>query len=546
MVVSVPWVYVSPALATNSQAVLPDDRPRIDAVVASEFLAPRTEPAHGTNCARGVEVLRARTPPCCVRGFTETARRDDERLTAADPKSIRGDFIGEQDLRKKATFTILHGDCLEQMRSMAECSIDAIVTDPPYGWRFMGEAWDRFDIEQGARAHIPIDHRKQSARWQSMHAGRYDQSITGTTAFMRWCEEWGREALRVAKPGAHLLAFGGPRTFHRLTSGLQDAGWSIRDCLMWLHGQGFPKSYDVGAGFDKRAGAKREIIGERRGTPHAGMAGLGPSGFRQDGESFPIHGNPVTELAWRWNGWGTALKPAWEPIVLAQRPLNGTYCENLRRWGVGALNIDSVRIPFMSAEDEHESKDKNRHADFGTEPGGNRVYGDFSMVPRRNYDPPGRWPANLLLDEAAATFLDQQTGDRPTSVAASIGTGPNRSSKENGTSEWTYGGQINVAYGDRGGASRFFYVPKASRKERGQGNTHPTVKPIALMRWLVRLVTPPGGTVLDPFAGSGTTGLACKAEGVRCILIEREPKYIDLIRRRLSMDGESHQRAQTA
>lgn len=302
---------------------------------------------------------------------------------------------------------IIHDDCLHAMASMEPNSIDAIITDPPYGLSIMGKGWDH-----GAPG-VPY--------WQA--------------------------ALRVAKPGAMLLAFGGTRTFHRLACAIEDAGWEIRDCLMWLYGSGFPKSFN---------------IAKATGDP-------------------------------RWDGWGTALKPAWEPILLAMKPCDGAYAVNATKHGVAGLNIDGCRV---------ES---------------------------------GRWPANVILDEEAGALLDQQTGTltsgrgavKKKSAAGSQGNALGKESRPVGT-------EI-PCYGDSGGASRFFYCAKASKKERGEGNHHPTVKPLALMWYLVRLTkTPTGGVVLDPFAGSGATGLACAAEGRDCLLIEQDAAYCNIIRHRIA------------
>lgn len=320
-------------------------------------------------------------------------------------------------------YRIIHGDCREVMATLPECSVSAIVSDPPYGLSFMGKGWDH--------------------------------GVPGV--------EFWAEALRVVKPGGMLLAFGGTRTYHRLACAIEDAGWEIRDCLSWLYGSGFPKSNNFG----------REV------------------------NSFV--------------GYGTALKPAWEPIILAMKPLDGTFVANAAAHGVAGLNIDGGRIEAADGVPcfTHRREDAaNTYGDGRT--GSNRT-GETSTK--------GRWPANVCLDEEAAAMLDEQSE----------------------------------------GASRFFYCAKASRSERNAGldhlpakwaptmnggiggkphdediatpkhNPHPTVKPVALMRWLVRLVKMPEGTViLDPFMGSGTTGVACALEGVDFIGIEREAEYVEI------------------
>jgi site-specific DNA-methyltransferase (adenine-specific) len=272
---------------------------------------------------------------------------------------------------------------------------------------------------------------------------------------------------RVLKPGGYVLAFGGTRTFHRLTCGIEDAGFEIRDCLSWLYGQGFPKSLNVG------------------------------------------------------NGQGTALKPAWEPIILARKPTIGTVAANILRHSTGALNIDACRI---GDDDTRRVKEGGRnqfpHEDDAWTPKTVTVGSDL-----------GRWPANVVLDEEAAAMLDEQSGQLTSGNFPAVRHSP----KTRDVYGLGFGDQCLVHRGtDSGGASRFFYTAKPSRAERGEGNDHPTVKPLALMRYLVRLVTPPGGVVLDPFMGSGTTGMACAAEGLRFVGIEREAEYVEIAERRIA------------
>ena len=336
-----------------------------------------------------------------------------------------------------------HGDCLDVMATLDAGSVDAIVTDPPYGLSFMGREWDH-----------------------------------GIPGVPFWTA-----ALRVAKPGAHLVAFGGTRTYHRLACAIEDAGWEVRDCLMWLYGSGMPKSLDVSKAIDKAAGAEREVLGEhaRGRIAYGGYAkgalaqGARPSLCMGDGNVTA----PATDAARAWSGWGTALKPAWEPILLARKPLAGTVAANVQRHGTGALNIDGCRVE-AKGRPARESRSEASVSVFSDGLNGSRAVGTTDL---------GRWPANVVLDEAAAAQL--------------------------------------------GDPSRFFYCPKASRAERGEGNAHPTVKPVALMRWLVRLVTPPGGLVLDPFTGSGTTGVACALESMRFVGIEQVEAYADMAMQRL-------------
>lgn len=344
---------------------------------------------------------------------------------------------------------VIHGDCLDVMRGMPDASVDAVVTDPPYGLSFMGKDWDH-----------------------------------GVPGDVFW-----REALRVAKPGAALLAFGGTRTFHRLAVAIEDAGWRIYDCLSWMYGQGFPKHR-------------------------------------------------------------THLKPAWEPIVFASKK------------GARFVNVDGCRLAWRGTEDAAAAAVGFADSRARGTTKQSQSIGKESRDGVNRYNPdvlPGRWPANVVLDEEAARMLDEQSGESRS--PATVG----RGGKMFGNTERARPGEVNPCFGDSGGASRFFYTAKASRADREDGlegvaprrggaeitdprvrdgigearmplvrNVHPTVKPTDLMRWLCRLVTPPGGTVLDPFCGSGSTGVAANAEGFDFIGIEREAEYVEIARRRIA------------
>jgi hypothetical protein len=397
---------------------------------------------------------------------------------------------------------VRHGDALDALGWLADEFVDAVVTDPPYELGFMGRAWDASGIA-------------------------YNVDL------------W-KQCLRVLKPGGHLLAFGGTRTSHRLTCAIEDAGFEIRDEIAWLYGSGFPKSLDVSKAIDKAAGAEREVIGERSyGDGHIqrskaprfnGDAYAGGNVYSES-EVRPLTA-PATDDAKRWAGWGTALKPAHEPIVVARKPLVGTVAANVLAYGTGAFNIDACRVV----------SERGRPLVVSNRRSGNDVYGDGlqgSLAIAGGTDL-GRWPTNVVLDEAAAAELDEQSGmrrpgERP---AKRAGMGFDDGEKNrSGTS-----GEREVL-DTGGGASRFFpvfrYQAKAPARERPkvEGVAHPTVKPLELMRWLVRLVTPIDGIVLDPFAGSGTTLEAAVAEGMRCIGIEQSADYLPLIDARMMRAG---------
>lgn len=391
--------------------------------------------------------------------------------------------------------TVYEGDCLAVLAQLSAASVDAVVTDPPYGLGFMGREWD------------------------ALPPGR----------------EWAEACYRVLKPGAHLLAFGGTRTWHRLAVAVEDAGFEIRDSIAWLYGSGFPKSLDVSKAIDKAAGAERAVIGQR---VYAG----GHVQNSSDDKLAPPIGTfvraqdrrdetaPATDEAARWQGWGTALKPAFEPIVVARKPLAGTVAVNVLAHGTGALNIDACRIG-MGAEYDPTKVQRQSAATAGMSGLGDSGFSADHV--QATYNIAGRWPANVVLDESQAAALDQQSGTIPASF------------RKARSGQGGMGGRIGktrdndgepFGYADSGGASRFFYCAKASARERPKvdGVAHPTVKPLALMRWLVRLVTPPGGVVLDPFLGSGTTAEACVIEGFRCIGIEDDAIYIPLVMSRLA------------
>lgn len=433
---------------------------------------------------------------------------------------------------------VIHADCLTALRDMPDASVDAVVTDPPYGLSNTTPAQVADTITRwasGDREYLPSKVGFMGHEWDG---------------FVPPVAVWD-ECLRVLKPGGHLLAFAGSRTHDLMTLGIRLAGFEIRDSVAWLYGSGFPKSLDVSKAIDstggvsaadqarvlraarERAGMTREEVAAAVGctpgslrdwedgrarakgravehvTPspayRAALADLlgytqdervitgtggRTRGFFKSGHRGIEYGEAQTDAAREWEGWGTALKPAFEPVTLARKPLDGTVAANVLEHGTGALNIDGSRI------------------------GG----------------PSGRWPANVVLDESQAAELDRQSGNVKTGA-----TKPHRRDPDSSPMFKVGKWMTHSQPASEGGASRFFYVAKAPKSERPvvDGTAHPTVKPLALMRWLVRMVTLPGGTVLDPFAGSGTTLEAAMLEGFNVVGIEREADYLPLIHARI-------------
>lgn len=388
--------------------------------------------------------------------------------------------------------TVLHGDCLDILRTLPADSCDSLVTDPPAGISFMGKGWD------GDRG--------------------------GRTEWVAWLADVMEECLRILKPGAHALVWAIPRTSHWTMTALEDAGFEIRDVVTHLFGTGFPKSLDVSKAIDKEAGAIREVLGQRfkagdikGGSMHAGSNEIGVRTLIE----LTI---PATDSARQWEGFGTALKPACEFWVLCRKPISEkTVAKNVLKWGTGALNIDASRIPgaFESGWSRSGSKAGPNLSMSGA---------NTERAPKPD-SATGRFPSNLVLDEEAAAALDGQSG----MLAGPWG--KDSKGKANGDGSMFGIGGVNsqneLRGKESGGASRFFYVAKASKSDRGEGNTHPTVKSTKLMSYLVRLVTPPGGTVLDPFMGSGSTLVAAKAEGMDFIGIEKEADYVAIAQDRL-------------
>jgi len=402
--------------------------------------------------------------------------------------------------------TLYHGDCREVMPQIE--GVTAIVSDPPYGLSFMGKGWDH--------------------------------GVPG--------EDFWRIASGCCLPGAPMLAFGGTRTYHRLVCAIEDAGWEVRDCLQWLYGSGFPKSHNIGKGLDKAAGAERKRIPLVGGALNSGTANGWNNGHNHS-SSAPLAGTTQvnTPAARTWDGWGTALKPAHEPICLAMNPLDGTFAHNALEHGVAGLNVDGGRVGIG---------DDRTSGGMGSE---STTF--LAPADKQKYARPtgGRWPANIIHDgseEVLAGF--------PVTGGAHGGNGQFKQHTWAGNGKET---EQSIERDNGGSAARFFYCAKASKAERNRGceympeqecgmmeddnypmktgsgnlrktvrrNTHPTVKPLALMRYLCTLVTmPERNLILDPFAGSGTTGVACKELGLPCVLIEQDEHHCEIIAARIA------------
>jgi site-specific DNA-methyltransferase (adenine-specific) len=411
--------------------------------------------------------------------------------------------------------TLYHGDCIKEMAKLESNSVDAIICDPPYGLEFMGKDWDSFGRK--------TKRNRQENEINSISRG--PETYKAGIQFQLWVQSWAIEALRVLKPGGYLLAFGGTRTYHRLTCGLEDAGFIIKDTLCWLYGSGFPKSVNISKAFDKSAGVVREVV--REVDWNNSSYNLGSN--KEDRRDITL---PTTDLAKIWDGYGTALKPAYEPIILSQKPLDGTYCQNIKKWQCGALNIDACRIDIDTGDDIHA---KNPHTIGGLVDG--NIYGSGKET--KYTVPAGRFPANIILDKGVAKILDN-ANNTSQSKPRDVGVGPHyRSEIEKG--RWGLKHSVPSGFTDHGGPSRFFYTAKASQKERGRNNNHPTVKPIDIFSYLAKLILPQHKQVvwLDPFLGSGTSAVAATKlndkEGyqINFIGIDQEEKYIDIAKKRI-------------
>lgn len=414
------------------------------------------------------------------------------------------------------------GDCLDKLKELPDNSVDSIVTDPPYGISFMSKKWD-YDVPS--------------------------------------VEIW-TECLRVLKPGGHLLSFSGSRTYHRMAVRIEDAGFEIRDQIMWIYGSGFPKSHNIGKAVDKLLGNEREVVGRKIQRVDGTVRNKQPNGgfmkdnvVTKDSDGYIDVTKPGSPESEKWEGWGTALKPAHEPIVVARKPLSEkSVAENVLKWGTGGINIDESRIGY------NDDKPKERGTERENTDWDGRGFGLGDRTEDWEPNNTGRWPANIILDEEAGQVLDEQSG-----ISKST---PDKRTTKTPTGQMFGTGKI-TSHNDKGGASRFFYCPKTSKKDRNEGceeleqkrkkvaviqtkgvandgewedgkqlsslmsNNHPTVKPTSLMEYLIKLVTPKGGVVLDPFMGSGSTGKAAVRNGFDFIGIEKEEEYLNIAKARI-------------
>ena len=397
---------------------------------------------------------------------------------------------------------LLHGDCLAQMKTLGDNSVDSIVSDPPYGISFMAKKWD-YDVPS--------------------------------------VEVW-KEAMRVLKPGGHALIACGTRTQHRMVCNIEDAGFEIRDVVSWIYGSGFPKSLNISKAIDKAVGAEREVVGRGKTSALTSRPGWRENDPRSIGDTITeVAGKyedggynitaPATEAAKQWDGWGTALKPACEFFTLCRKPLSEkTIAANVLKWGTGGINIDGCRVGTETIKTCAKGKDQSVTNDKNGDERDDKGRG-WNGCPESTHQ--GRFPANLIHD-GSQEVLDLFPETNPSKAASR---GLQHSGKHGGICE---GGDIKQGtdsvrgHNDNGGsAARFFYCPKASKKDRNEGNNHPTVKPTALMAYLCRLITPTGGVVLDPYMGSGSTGKAAVREGFSFVGCELDEDYFQIAKSRV-------------
>lgn len=399
-----------------------------------------------------------------------------------------------------------HASCLDWLADYDGPLFDSCVTDPPY---HLSSIVKRFGGENAAEAKVGA-----TGAYARASRGFMGKEWDGGDIAFR-PETW-RAIYDAMKPGAHLVAFSGTRTYHRMVCAIEDAGFEIRDQLAWTYGSGFPKSHDISKAIDKAAGAERGkiLIPTKVGNrpEQAGAISLGGSGMTDVS-------SPTTPEAQQWQGWGTALKPAWEPICLARKPISEkNIAANVLKYGTGAVNVDGCRV---SSSDNPTMWDKPRGGIWSESDELQGVVGSSEQAK-------GRFPANLIhdgSDEVLAGFPETGAAGNLSGTEPSVPMGG--SVFGNGM-----GRRAAPSRGDSGSAARFFYSAKAGPLDR-IGSAHATVKPVDLMRWLVRLITPPDGHILEPFAGSGTTGIAAMAEGFDCTMIELEADHVTDIQRKL-------------
>jgi site-specific DNA-methyltransferase (adenine-specific) len=470
------------------------------------------------------------------------------------------------------------GDCLEVLKTIPDNSVDSVVVDPPY---HLTSIVKRFGKEGSAPAQFGTDGAYSRAS-KGFMGKEWDG---GDIAFRT--DVWS-ECLRVLKPGGHLLSFSHSRTYHRMAVAIEDAGFEIRDSIMWIYGSGFPKSHNIGKAIDKIQGNEREVVGKNVSIQFKEKGIQQKKEYGESDGMFGVYGHniDITKGNSDYEGWGTALKPAHEPICMARKPLSEkSIAENVLKWGTGGINIDGCRIEFENTPNAATNPKFRKENNYKMPEPGQESKGAVSFTSSKNeYDTTGRFPANIILDEEAGKLLDEQSGTSKTRADKNY-----KHSKTNSDSEIFNGRGTYTPREDEGGASRFFYCPKTSKKERNmgmdvqvgvfhqrprredgtiiykethpdewkeamdklprkdktskaaaeeklqgqKGNVHPTVKPLKLMEYLITLVTPKGGVVMDCFMGSGSTGIAAKNLGFSFIGIEKEQEYFDIAQQRI-------------
>jgi len=422
-------------------------------------------------------------------------------------------------------YLLLNDDCLNALKKFPDNSIEAVCTDPPYG---LSKQPDIAEVMQHWINGDTYEHKSNGFMGKS-----WDSFVPGP--------EYWREVLRVLKPGGHAVVFAGSRTQDLMSIALRFAGFEIRETLMYLYGSGMPKSHAVVKAIDKCLGAEREVIGIRKHPTLKDTSKIDRQGNHQFNGTNTIKDEweltaPATDQAKQWQGWGSALKPAYEPIILVRKPLEGTIAQNVLKWGCGGINIDECRVELANEADKAQFE--FNHAvgtrlpeEYAEKKLGLHDGGWMQQVGEKE-TPTGRWPANIChdgSDEVVAMFPYSGSGNGKGAY--------NYAGREyNNKDTSMFNGdkpQAPSNYNETGSAARFFYSSKATKKDRGEGNTHPTVKPVKLMEWLVKMVTPKNGKCLDPFMGSGSTGVAAVNTGRKFIGIEMDSGYYQIAQKRI-------------